>query len=80
MTKRIELRLEEEAYEDLADLAAARRMSLTAVIREAIQLLRNERDHEERRKAVDELAAMEIEEMPEPDELKRQLDSMYDRP
>jgi predicted transcriptional regulator len=80
MPKRVEMRLDDETYDDLAELAAERQISLSAVMREAIRLLREAHDHEERKKAVDELAAMEIEEMPDPEELKRQLDSMYDPP
>jgi len=77
MTKRVEMRLDDETYEDLAELAAERQTSVSATVREAIRLLREERDREERRKAVDELAAMEIEEMPDPEELSRQLNSTY---
>ncbi len=80
MSKRVEMRLDDETYDDLAELAAERQISLTATIREAIKLLRDERDYRERKRAVDEIAAMEIEEMPDPEELKRQLDSMYDHP
>jgi len=80
MTKRVEMRLDDETYEDLAELAAERQTSVSATVREAIRLLREERDREERKRAVDELAAMEIEEMPDPEELARQMDSMYDRP
>lgn len=78
MTKRVEMRLDDETYEDLAELAAERQISVSAAIREAIRLLREERDREERKRAVDELAAMEIEEMPDPEELNRQLDSTHD--
>jgi Arc/MetJ-type ribon-helix-helix transcriptional regulator len=80
MTKRLEVRLEDDLHNDLIELASERRISISEAIREAIRLLREERDREERRKAVDEIAAMEIEEMPDPEELKRELDSMYDRP
>jgi len=80
MTKRVEMRLDDATYEDLAELAAERQTSVSATVREAIRLLREERDREERKRAVDELAAMEIEEMPDPEELARQMDSMYDRP
>lgn len=80
MTKRVEMRLDDETYRDLAELAAERQVSVSAVLREAIRLLREAHDREERRKAVDKLAAMEIEEMPDPDELARQMDSRYDWP
>ena len=78
MTKRVEMRLDDETYEDLAELAAERQTSVSAAMREAIRLLREAHDYEARKRAVDEIAAMEIEEMPDPDELARQMDSMYD--
>jgi hypothetical protein len=77
MTKRVEMRLDDETYEDLAEFAAERQVTVSAVIREAIELLREKRDYEERKRAVDEIAAMEIEEMPDPDELARQMNSRY---
>lgn len=78
MSKRVEMRLDDETYEDLAELAAEGHTSVTATVREAIKLLREHRDYQERKRAVDEIAAMEIEEMPDSDELARQMDSMYD--
>jgi len=78
MSKRVEMRLDDETYEDLAELAAEGQTSVTATVREAIRLLREHRDRDERKRAVDEIAAMEIEEMPGPEELNRQLDSTHD--
>jgi Arc/MetJ-type ribon-helix-helix transcriptional regulator len=78
MVRRLEMRLDDELYEDLAQLAAERQISVSAVVREAIRLLREAHDYEARKRAVDEIAAMKIEEMPDPDELARQMDSMYD--
>ena len=80
MSKRVEMRLDDETYRDLAEMAAEQQTSVTATVREAIRLLREKRDYEERKRAVDELAAMEIEEMPDPEELARQMDSRYDWP
>jgi hypothetical protein len=74
------MRLDDETYEDLAQLAAERQASVTATVRDAIRVLREKRDYEERKRAVDELAAMEIEDVPDPEELARQMDAMYDRP
>jgi predicted transcriptional regulator len=80
MSRRVEMRLDDETYRDLAEMAAEQQTSVTATVREAIRLLREKRDYEERKRAVDELAAMEIEEMPDPEELARQMDSRYDWP
>lgn len=79
-TKRLEVRLDEETHEDLSELAEERHVSLSEVVREAIKLMREQVDREQRRKAVEELCAMEIEDVPEPDELSRQLSSTYDVP
>lgn len=80
VTKRFEVRLDEETHEDLSELAEERHVSLSEVVREAIRLLREQDDRERRRRAVEELCAMEIEDVPEPDELSRQLASTYDVP
>ena len=80
VTKRFEIRLDPETHGDLSELAEERHVSLSEVVREAIKLMREKVDQEERRKAVEELCAMEIEDVPEPDELSRQLSSAHDVP
>jgi hypothetical protein len=69
--------MDEDAYEDLVEYATEQKVTVSAVIREAIELFREKRDYEARKRAVDAIAAMEIEEMPDPDELARQMNARY---
>jgi Arc/MetJ-type ribon-helix-helix transcriptional regulator len=78
VTKRVEFRVDEETAETLSELVARRKTTVSEVLREAVRRMDEQEQRERRRRIVDELAAMEIEEMPEPEELKRQLDSMHD--
>jgi hypothetical protein len=78
VTKRVEFRADEETAETLLELVARRKTTVSEVLREAVRRMDEQDQRERRRRIVDELAAMEIEEMPDPDELKRQLDSMHD--
>jgi hypothetical protein len=57
-----------------------RRMSTSALVREAIDRLYEEDLVQRRIAAVERIASMEIEDMPEPEELSRQLDRTYDAP
>ena len=78
VTKRVEIRFDEETAEVLANLAHERQTTVSDVVREAVRRLDDEAQRERLRRIVDEIAAMEIEKMPDPDELNRQLDSTYD--
>ncbi len=78
VTKRVEVRLDEETAGTLTELATERQTTVSEVMREAVRRLDDDYRRERRRLAVDRLAAMEIEEMPDPDELARQMNSMYD--
>ena len=78
VTKRVEVRLDAETAEVLTNLAHERRSTISEVLRVAVRRMDDEAQRERRRRIVDEIAAMEIEEMPDPDELARQMDSMYD--
>lgn len=77
-TKRVEFRIDEDTAETLSELVARRKTTVSEVLREAVRRMDEQEQRERRRRIVDELAAMEIEEMPDPQELKRQLDSMHD--
>ena len=78
VTKRVEVRFDEETAETLAELVADRQSTISEVIREAVRLMDDVRQRERRRRIVDEIAALNIEDMPDPEELNRQLDSTYD--
>jgi Arc/MetJ-type ribon-helix-helix transcriptional regulator len=77
VSKRIEFRLDEETAEALSDLVADRHTTASMVIREAVRRLHEDYRRERRRLAVERIAAMEIEDMPDPEELARQMNSRY---
>jgi Arc/MetJ-type ribon-helix-helix transcriptional regulator len=78
VTKRVEVRFDEESVGALSDLVSERRSTISEVMREAVRRLHEEYRRERRRLAVERIAAMEIEEMPDPEELSRQMASTYD--
>lgn len=78
VTQRLEVRLDEGTREELSYLAQEHDAPASEVVRRAIHRLYEDEMRERRRLAVERLAAMEVEEMPEPDELSRQLASTYD--
>jgi Arc/MetJ-type ribon-helix-helix transcriptional regulator len=76
-TERIEVRLDPETREKLEEVAAARGSSVSELVRDLI-----ERSHEEedastaRLAAAERIGRMEVEDVPEPAELKRQLSEL----
>jgi hypothetical protein len=73
----VEIRLDARAAEALGNLAAEKKATVSEVMREALWRLYDEYRRERRRLAVERLAAMEIEEMPDPEELARQMNKTY---
>lgn len=77
-TERVEVRLDPETRGKLEEVAAAKGSSVSELVRDLI-----ERSHEEVVAGVERLAAaerignMEIEDVPEPDELKRQFSEAH---
>lgn len=78
VTQRLEVRLDPEHRRKLAELAASRRTPISELVRKLIDRAYEADMRERRLRAVRELAAMEIEDVPEPKTLKRQLDSAHD--
>jgi hypothetical protein len=78
VTERLEIRLDAEHRRKLAELAAARGEPMATVVRDAIDRMYEATDRERRRAIARELGAMEIEDVPGPEELARQLDSAHD--
>lgn len=76
--KRVEVRLDEELAETLADLAAERHTTISELVRQAVRHLEEEAQRERRQRAIEEICALEIEDMPDPEELCRQLASAHD--
>lgn len=75
---RVQLLLDEERYQKLVRVAERRGISVSAVIREAIDRL--PADAEARRAAIAAILAAEPMDLPEdPTELRRELDAAHDR-
>jgi len=77
-TERVEVRLDSETRSKLEELAAARGSSVSELVRSLI-----ERSHEEEvagasRPAAERIGGMEVEDVPEPAELKRQLSEAHE--
>jgi macrodomain Ter protein organizer (MatP/YcbG family) len=77
-TQRLEVRLGAEHYRRLKHLAAERDEPLSEAIRRLIDDAYSAVDYARRRDAVIRLVAMEIEDVPDPDELSRQLEQAHD--
>jgi predicted DNA-binding protein len=75
---RLEVRLDPENRRKLDAVCRARGGPVSRVVRELIDEAYEDVLRERRRRAVEVIASLEIEEMPDPDELSRQLDSTYD--
>jgi Arc/MetJ-type ribon-helix-helix transcriptional regulator len=77
-TEKVEVRLDSETRLKLEELAAARGSSVSELVRSLI-----ERSHEEvvagtARLAAERIGGMEVEDVPEPAELKRQLSEAHE--
>ncbi|MGB3683095.1 MAG: CopG family transcriptional regulator [Rubrobacteraceae bacterium] len=77
-TERVEVRLDSEARGKLEEVAAARGTSVSELVRDLI-----ERSHEEevagaaRLAAAERIGTLEVEDVPDPAELKRQFSEAY---
>jgi predicted DNA-binding protein len=78
--ERLEVRLDGERKRKLKQIAETRGLTLSYAVREMIDMAIEDVELEERIRAVDAIANAEVEEVPEPDELSRQLNSTHDIP
>jgi hypothetical protein len=76
-TSRLEIRLDEERREKLATIARARGGRISEVVRELIDRAYEDTLQHERLRAARNIAALEIEDVPEPDALSRQLSAAH---
>lgn len=76
-TQRLDIRLDDDRRQKLRELAADHGTPVSELVRRLIDQAYEARMRERRLRAARELAAMEVEEMPAPDELSRQLDETY---
>jgi hypothetical protein len=80
LTERLEVRLDAERRRKLSEITAARGSPVSVVVRELIDQAYEEIDRATRLRAARELGQMEIEDVPDPEMLKRQLESTHDLP
>ena len=80
VTERLEVRLDPGQRLKLDKMAQARGTSVAGVVRQLVESGYDDLQLIARLEAVRELAAMCIEDMPEPEELSRQLAETYDSP
>lgn len=78
LTRRLQLLLDEEQYERVADRAAREHRSVASVIREAIDQSLAVPDGR-RRRAGDRILAADPMPVPDPDDLRRELDGLRGR-
>ena len=76
-TQRVEIRLDPEQRRKLDDIAKRNRVSISDIVRRLIDQEYEEEMRQRRIAAVERMARMEVEDVPEPEELSRQLDETY---
>ena len=80
VTERLEVRLDPERRRKLAKIAEERRAPVSDVVRRLIDEAYEDVLKEERRRAVEIIANANVEDVPDPEELSRQLAKTYDIP
>ncbi len=78
MTVRLEVRLDEKRRSQLEEIAGNRGASVSDVVRSLIDEAYEEISRERRRRAVERLINLNVEQMPDPEELARQLNDKYE--
>lgn len=79
-TERVQFRLDVERREKLRKVVESRGISLSEWLRGEIDRSYEAELSEERKRAVEEIAAMNLEDMPDMKTLKRQIEGAYDIP
>ena len=77
-TERLEVRLDSELKRKLDQIAEIREESISDVVRELIARAYEDAMLERRLLAVQRIAEANVEEMPDPEELARQMNNRYD--
>lgn len=75
--RRLEVRLDPELHRRLELVAAGWRLGKSEAVRRMIDEAYEQGRADRRRQAADRIAQMELEDVPEPDELSDQLDATY---
>lgn len=74
---RLDVRLDRERRQKLDEIAASRRVPVSAVIRAMIDETYEAVHRADRLRVVQELAGLHVEDVPDPETLSRQLESTY---
>lgn len=77
---RLEVRLGPERRQKLEQIAENRGLTISYTVRELIDEAFEEAELARRRRLVEEMSNLNVEDVPDPDTLKRQLMSAYDLP
>lgn len=80
VTERVEFKLDPERRRKLSKLATLRKKPLSEVFRQMIDKEYEQVEREERMAAARRLGELEVEDVPDPETLKRQLDETHDLP
>jgi predicted DNA-binding protein len=80
LAERLEVRLDSEHRRRLMEIASVRGKPISDIVRDLIDTAYDEVDRAKRLRAAEELGKLEIEDVPEPDVLARQLDGTYELP
>ena len=79
-TARLEVRLDPERQRKLKEVARKRGIGVSEVVRSLIDEAYEKTTLERRIEAAEAIAALQIEDVPPPGELTRQLEETYERP
>lgn len=77
VTERLDVRLDPERRRKLEELAEHKQVSVSDTVRELIDKAYEDRSIERRLQAVERIANANVEDVPEPEVLSRQLDETY---
>jgi predicted DNA-binding protein len=75
--KRLEIRIDAEIDRKLNELSSRRGVGGAQVVRDLIDAAHREIDRARRLAAVEDIARAEVEDVPDPDELRRQMSAKY---
>lgn len=78
VSERLEVRLDAERRQKLAELAAARHLSISDAVREAIDKAYEDVKRQRRLELIRRIGELNIEDVPDPETLSKQLSQAHD--
>lgn len=79
-TERLDVRLDREHRRKLEEAARSRGLTVSEMVRRMIEQAYEQELRTERRRAAEELSGLEVEEVPDPETLSRQLEGAHEPP